>query len=140
MEETTLYNSASCPPFYPLKYHYKYKWWKIINHMALPPPYLTESLSLRRKWMRHLALCVTVGNEWNTVCSKQNLIFSAGLCIYKFLTFIFIIACPPPSPRSKRTGTIISKDRSLNLLLDIRKNDTKCRNFCKRSFLIQSLV
>ena len=59
------------------------------------------------------AFCVTVVNEWKTACSKPNLIFSTDLRIYRFLTFIFIIACPPPSPRSKRTETIVSNDRGL---------------------------
>ena len=66
--------------------------------------------------MGNPAFCVTVENEWKTACSKPNLIFSTGLRIYKFSTFIFIIACPPPSPRSKRTGTIVLKDRGLNIL------------------------
>ena len=72
--------------------------------MALPT-YLTESLSLRgRVNGKPCFVDVTVINEWKTACSQPNLIFSTGLRIYKFLTFISITACPPPFPSVREDG------------------------------------
>ena len=91
--------SPSCPTFHPQKYHNKYKWWKIIdgawnrvqNHL----------FNVKLKWQL-IYNYTTVWNEWKTTCSKQILIFSTSLYIYRFLTFIPTIASPPPSPQKER--------------------------------------